>query len=180
MNNFSDNKLFHEFALEDLAELFEVNLFVFSEQTDINNGSYNDDELKQYKPVSTDPPCTDNIYLNYNKNDRVKYKWLMPKASSLLIKKNLLNPIKQDYYYLKTNTSYSYQFLLLDSQCLFKCFGDCLVNNNLNLLLFLNFLSECSVHTLTSLKDLNFNDLLLSSEDPNEMINYLVNIFYLV
>lgn len=184
-------------ALDDLADLFDVNILVFNKQNE--TGDDNDDDLewkhRVYRPsyemfaAENDDPTTvsssgmhDYVYLSLHKqqqhqhhNEKLKYKWLVPNAAAPLLKKNLLNSLKQDVYFLKTNTNYAYQFLLLDSQCLFNCFGDYLINNNLNLLLFLNFLSECSVHTLTSLRDLNFDDLLLSSEDPNDMINYLVS-----
>ena len=178
INNFSDNRLFKTFALEDIADLFDIKLIVFNDQINENNENnvQENDELlacKKYKPVNS--KSNDYVYLSYNKNDKIKYKWLMPNVSSEMIKKYLLNTLKQDSFFLKTNSSYSHQYLLIDSKRLFECFGECLkTNNRLNLLLFLNFLTECPVHTLTSLKELNFDDILLSSNDPNDIINHLV------
>jgi len=176
VNNFSDNKLFELFSLEDLADLFDINLIVF------NNSEQNETKTCTiYKPNDSDTQINDYVHLSFNKNNKIKYKWLMPNKISCLIRKTLLNPMKSDDYFLKVNTNYSNRFLLIDSQCLFQCFGETLLNSCLNVYLFSHFLSECSVHLLISLKDLNFDDFLLNnSQDPNEMINYLVIIYCLI
>lgn len=175
VNNFSDNKLFELFSLEDLADLFDINLIVF------NNSEQNETKTYTiYKPNDSDTQINDYVHLSFNKNNKIKYKWLMPNKTSCLIRKTLLNSMKSDDYFLKVNTNYSNRFLLIDSQCLFQCFGETLLNSCLNVYLFSHFLSECSVHLLISLKDLNFDDFLLNnSQDPNEMINYLVVIYCL-
>jgi len=178
INNFSDNRLFNTFALEDIAELFDIKIVVFNDEIKENNENNifeNEEPLacKTYKPVNS--KSNDHIFLSYNKDDKIKYKWLMPNATSCTIKKYLLNTLKQDSYFLKTSSKYSHQYILIDSQLLFQRFGECQnKNNRLNLLLFVNFLTECPVHTLTSLKELNLDDILLSSKDPNDMINHLV------
>ena len=130
-------------------------------------------KLKIYEPavLSSALKLTDFIYLLHDKNEKICYKWLMPKSCQSFIKSTLLNPFKQDIYYLRVNNLYYNPMLVMSNHDLFKCFGNSALED-LNLLLFISFLNECAVHTLISLNEVDFEEI-LKSKNPNEMVNYL-------
>lgn len=161
VNNFSSNELFKKYAIEDLTEILSIKVIMFT------NNQFN---LIESKYLSSFHQINDYVILTCNKNEKIPFKWLMPKSMMDFINKNLLS--NESTCFLKNKTVYSNYMLIVDSSHLYACFDDSQVQNNLCLALFLKFLSESSVHTLISLNNLEF-DSIIKANDVHKMINYL-------
>lgn len=174
VNNFSSNRLFKMYAVEDLAEILKVKIFVFEMHSADESSTTKDYTWTQYEPTDMLPTIKlhDYIFLSMNNSLKVKYKFLMPVATKAHIDNTLLSPMKKNFYYFKCNSAYSNYMLVLDSSYLYKCFSSQTLASNLNIGLFLKFLSESSVHTLMSLSDLKFEHV-IKSNNQMQMINFL-------
>lgn len=182
VNNFSQNSLFSWHALQDLATILNIKIYVFRKNSHKNdtkliysaNEAVNKDFII-YEPLHNDSKqkTNDSIFLHHDATAN-QFKWLMPKSHKTFIENNLLKP-SQALVYFKTNPLYYNRMLIINSLDLHKYFGD-EVLNNLSLLLFIIFLNECPVHTLVSVHDLSF-DMVFNSKDPNDMIFYLNSIW---
>ena len=163
VNNFSSNELFKKYAIEDLTEILSIKVIMFTN----TNNQFN---LIESKYLSSFHQINDYVFLTCNKNEKVPFKWLMPKSMMDFINKSLLG--NESTCFLKNKTVYSNYMLIVDSSHLYACFDDAQMQNNLCLALFLKFLSESSVHTLISLNNLEF-DSMIKANDVHKMINYL-------
>ena len=136
------------------------------DKTIMNSDDY---VLRVYEPFDRDMKPIINIFLVKAKE---QFKLLMPNAYKLFIQSTLLNPNKSSNYFLKTNPFYQHKTIVLSSQSVYKCFGDSIFKD-LNLLLIVNFLIECPVHTLIYLKNVSSFDIYSDQTDPGVLINHL-------
>ena len=205
VNNYSNNTLFKTYALEDLAHILKVKIFLFdikstsvssiddlvaassthptekTENLDVNSAKTAC--LKIYEPEKTltngatsSISINDFVYLSMSKNSKVKYKFLLPKLMQPIINDTLLSPQNRNVYYMQTKATYSNYLLLLSRSELNKCFSHKELCSNVNLILFLKFLSESSVHTLISLNDLKF-DAVIYSSDHDKTVRFFNDIW---
>ncbi len=193
VNNFSSNNLFSIYALEDLASLIKMKICLFEiksyEDTNfannLNGGTSNENnnlkrfKLKIYEPstagncVNFSMKINDYIFLSSNNNSKLKYKFLLPKSHQQLLSETLLSTKITNNFFLRTRLAYSNYMVLLSISDIKNCFSNQELSANINLNLFLKFLSESSVHTLVSIKELKF-DL---ATNPIQMVTFLNEIW---
>jgi TFIIF-interacting CTD phosphatase-like protein len=136
VNNFSDNLLFKTYALEDLAQILKVKIFLFEiktsslsssdevPQSTIENEksaniSSKTSTLKIYESkinlTEKSFNINDYIFLSFNTSLKIKYKFLLPKVLQSTINETLLSPSKRNHYYMHTKITYSNYMLVLSS-----------------------------------------------------------------
>ena len=162
VNNFSNNKLFRLYALEDLAFIIKMKIYLFDTKSaeDLNS-----ENLKIYDPfisenvVNNSTKLNGHVFLslNSNSNSKVRYKFLLPKSHEQTLNETLLSVNNKDNFFLRTKSAYSNYMVLLPIADIKKCFSYQDLSWNININVFLKFLSESSVHTLLSLNDLKFD-----------------------
>jgi hypothetical protein len=176
VSNFADNELFATFALDDLAQVLQMKLVVFHVKPQLPD----EYEVKIYEPCNSSLiELNDIVFLSVNPARKIKYKWLLPKraaralmeSSSTILKANA----KMSETFIKLKPSYMRYVIQLDTPDLYARFDRQFLHENANYTLFLKFLSECSVHTLVSLKKLDFDVFTAnsSSSDAHIIIRYL-------
>ena len=133
--------------------------------------------VKVFEPLLEKSSCSsktnDYIYVSLNSSSKIKYRFLVPKSYQKLLNDTLLAPSNINQYFLRTKLTYSTYMILLSKADIRKCFGIQELSTNVNLNLFLKFLSDSSVHTLVSLNDLRFEQ----SSDPSQMLSFLNEIW---
>jgi hypothetical protein len=193
INNFSRNRLFVKYALEDLAEMLKLKILVF-ERIDNSNGlkhpkcaPEHDDphfdakssrSLRVYEPKNIyNLQLNDYVYLCANESPTGShtFSWLMYKGKQHLIDTTVLSFENQDKYFVCVQHQpffYAHQAVVLDRAYLFRCFShECLLSN-VCIFLYLRFLGECAVQTLVSLNELKFSNL-VQTRNVKEMCSYL-------
>lgn len=167
INNFSNNRLFKRFALEDLSIILNLKIILF-------NGEDGNFYPKNKKFKVCESFETKKLHINdcvfLEKVGQLEYQWLMP-----ITKRDFLNsilvPEETQVYYFRVGDFYSNQSIFIEANQVKKALGTKL-NSNQNLVLFEKFLSELAVHSLISLEKIDF-DLLLNCSDENKIICYL-------
>jgi hypothetical protein len=189
VNNFSRNRLFTKYALEDLADMLKIKILVFRSNPTgaspvagsgptiltcmydgTNVANVFDHQLNDFVYLSvSEQTCPDSsVYATYN--------WMLPKTKQALINRTVLSPDENfDNYFIRLHHQpffYTHNAIVVDLAHLFACFShECLVSN-VCVFLYMRFLSECGVDTLVSVDELNFGELVMS-RDVKGMCHYL-------
>lgn len=186
MNNFSNNRLFKQFALEDLANVLRIRIVTFETPThdaaeqNRNVLETSDLKVRVFEPQICQTESTscnflnDSVYIKIDRSEKIKYKWLMPKRLRRQIESALIMPspsLSQNYFF-KLKPVYIRYRILLNQNVLRSRFDHNFINRSINHALFLRFLCECSVHTLVSLDELEF-DALIRDKDSSHLVAYL-------
>lgn len=167
VNNFSNNKLFKKYAVEDLSNILNLKIILFNAED--GNFYPTKKRLKVCESFETKKlRIYDCIFLE--KVGELDYHWLMPVTKKAFIN-SILAPGETQFYYFKICGYYSKQKILLEASHIKKALGIQLKTNQ-NMILFQKFLSEIPVHSLISLGKIDF-DLLLNCADNDEIVHYL-------
>lgn len=166
--------------MSDLAQILRVNILEFNLRKDDNNNDDNSDE--KMNQIETEchaysdlinSKLKDYIFISHNCKEVPEYKWLMPRNNESFIKGKITNKFdNNERTFFKLKKSYAQQVFLLDVSHVYKCFSESMLQQNKNIKLFVKFLSECSVHTVISLRELKM-DTYIKSKDTKQMISYL-------
>jgi hypothetical protein len=142
VNNFSSNRLFKTFALEDLSHILNmrVNLFTGDESS----------SLQVFEPLSSDSSSAVFLSKLTKSGGRggTKFKLLLPKLQ-IQVPESMLN-------FLDFKSTYSSFVIMLTKFDLDKCFHLNSIATSVCLNLFLRFLMDCPVYTLANAHDLKF------------------------
>ena len=171
VNNFCQNKLFNMCALQDLSDLLMTNIVVFDSNRSPVKMSIYEPELEGDENKSM--KMKDYIYLTYDKNQKIKYKWIIPKSLNASFHKNILLDSKQkDNYFFKLDELY------FEKNSLFSI-KSVLTNVSENMLnIFLYFLNECDIDEIASSNIIDFERMKFYKNDPFDLINFLTkNLF---
>jgi hypothetical protein len=192
VNNFSRNRLFARYALEDLAEMLKLKILVFETSTEKTSETTTtttkqcrfrapENEPKIYEPINIfNLQLNDYVYLSASDiksgaSSSFSFTWLMCKAKQHVIQSTLLSTENRNKYFVRLQHQpffYTHQASVLNRAYLFKCFShECLLSN-MCIFLYLRFLGECAVHNLVSLNELNFSKL-VQTRNVREMCSYL-------
>jgi hypothetical protein len=166
VNNFCSNVLFDKYALEDLSTILQLKILKFQNDSMKNN----EIDLNAHFQLNEPTPkvkTNDFIYLLSNKNEKINFKWLMPKSCCSLINNVLLNNT-----FIKCHPLYIHRMIVINTCYIYNSFGPDCYENNLNTFLFLSFLDELSVYTLVAVHDTNFGDA-MKARNSNVLVNYL-------
>lgn len=154
VNNFCTNRLFEEFALEDLAELMRIRIVAF----DVKSGDESEPpSVKVYEPSivknktsspSSMPMLNDSIYLKVVQADDMNtsvYKWLMPKRLRAYIDDNVLLKHEDESStsassFLRLKPAYVRYKILLPHDVLRQRFDTEFINKSVNHAVFLRFI----------------------------------------
>ena len=133
-------------------------------------------ELSSHSSAATITEC---IFLSCNKNENIKFKWLMPKKFQELFFHNetiQLNEQSKILSFCKLDTFYKHRMLVVSIHDVCDCFEDQIQTYMNSTMLFINFLCDCPVHTLV--KNFNFESVLSESNtDPNAVVDFLNGIW---
>ena len=171
VNNFSRNRLFAKYALEDLADMLKLKILVFNTTVADHNS------LSVYEPVNHfQLKLNDFVYLSVDKKDSAcLFSWMMPKAREPVLGTTILSPLNSDKYFIQLHRQpfvYAHHVVLLDWARLFTCFSHESLLSSACLFLYLRFMSECDARTLTTVHELKFGDL-VPTGDLAGMCSYL-------
>lgn len=154
VNNFCNNRLFNQFALEDLAELLRVRIVVF----ETNQPPSDDHERDSGVEVSLSRPrvrvfepktcqnssqiLNDSVFIKLDHLEKIKFKWLMPTRLQFNLEKSrLLSSSWSNSNFFKLKPGYIRYRILLDQESLRQRFDAEFINNSVNFALFLRFVS---------------------------------------
>lgn len=148
MNNFSNNRLFRQFAVEDLAELLGIRIVVFEETTTTSKQRLS----RVHEPrVCRDVEksfLNDSVYLEVStcQDAQLEYKWLMPKYLRIHIENTLLaatsvatRSTPNNYFFFKLKPDYTSYRILLHTDVLRRHFDADFINQSVNHALFLKY-----------------------------------------
>lgn len=151
VNNFCTNRLFEQFALEDLAELMRIRIVAFHESEEPSVKVYEPSIVKnKTSSPSNMPMLNDSIYLKVVQADDMNtsvYKWLMPKRLRAHIDDNVL--LKHDdesstsaSSFLRLKPAYVRYKILLPHDVLRQRFETEFINKSVNHAVFLRFITR--------------------------------------
>ena len=175
VNNFCQNKLFDLCALQDLSDLLMVNIVVFDRQQD---SCLNKVKMNIYQPeLDVDEKngreIKEYIFLSYDKSQKIKYKWIIPKSLHSSFHKNILLDSKQkDNYFFKLDELYFEKITLFSIKSVLTNVSDKILN------IFLYFLNEFDIEEIACSNKIDFQRLNYFKNDPFDLINFLTkNLF---
>ena len=143
--------MFDFFALEDIVNMLNIKIIVFSFNP--HRGFY---QYNLFKTNAKNAKFNNIIFIKLDTSAKIKYNWLMHNQYKDHIKLILDAPFKQ-YFLSLDSTLYFHKMFVLSYSSIERCFG---VNKSETICLFLEFLRESPVHTFITLIDLNLNEML--------------------
>lgn len=136
VNNFSNNRLFDLFALEDFSELLKIRIVAFEVAANKDEPAI----VKIYEPkeaIGKKNLLNDSVYLRVTNNGKIKYKWLMPNR----LRSHVDQAVNGSASFIRLKSAAYIRYkILMEQDALRRRFDNEFINQSVNHALFLRYI----------------------------------------